>query len=368
MSHNGLPHPDAAQRIRWLAQQAVYGRWPGPVPVRVVDRTTTPLNIADLPAVADQLTLRVGDHDPWQLLWVRPRTDRPVPCLLGLNFAGNPATLAHPDVRPGLGRVLGPGHRLVASDSVPRGFDAAAWDYAASLRAGWAVATVCYGDIQEDAPDASGVRARLNATRPAGDDLPPTGAIACWAWGLCRILDGLSQLEGIDPRRIAVFGHSRLGKAALLAGAMDDRFAAVIPSQSGTGGVAPHVKRTPQAESVRQITRVFPHWFAPTYAQAADHPELIPVTPADLVRMCAPRPMLVCNAQDDLWADPEGQFEMLQEAADAWKDRGGFPAQATPMLGGRVGGRLAFFLRPGGHALTTAEWQAFLTFLTDQRV
>lgn len=359
------------ETTRRLAQAWVYGRWPADRPVRVDDLTETPVHLDDQPARLYQFRCTPEGLDGWTVLWVRPAgASGPSPCLLGLNFSGNHATLSHASVRLPRRRVMGPDHRLVRAADVPRGADAAAWDFAGCLREGWSVATACYCDIQEDAPEGEGVRAAIAASAGTADRTPldRTGAVACWSWGLSRTLDALTALPGVDGRRVAVFGHSRLGKAALFAGVMDGRFAAVIPSQSGTGGVAPHVKTDPRAESVERITAVFPHWFAPRYAHSASDPSEIPVTPADLLRACAPRPVLMCNAEDDAWADPDGQFRMVQAAAEAWPDRGGLSRDASPVREGRVGLRLGYFLRHGGHGMTYAEWQAFRTFLRDNAV
>src|SRR5690606_30026331 len=96
------------------------------------------------------------------------------------------------------------------------------------------------------------------------------GAIAAWAWGLHRMVDFLEKEKDIDKKKIAVVGHSRLGKTALLAAAFDERIALVIPSQAGCGGTSP--ARGKIGESVKRINTSFPHWFCDEFKKFGDEP------------------------------------------------------------------------------------------------
>ena len=126
-----------------------------------------------------------------------------------------------------------------------------------------------------------------------------------------------SQQALVDATRVVLMGHSRLGKTALLAGAFDERIALVIPHQAGCGGTAP--SRGKVGESVKQINDRFPHWFNGTFKEFNDHPDRLPFDQHCLVALMAPRPVLLTNAVEDTWANPEGQFEVLQAAAPVYR-------------------------------------------------
>lgn len=303
---------------------------------------------------------------PMLLVTPVPRSGRSAPVFVGLNFSGNHVLLPHSGIPIVDDLAMTDSGRPGPRSAVGRNERHQIWNLADTVAAGFAVATACYFDIQQDLPGGSGV---LSHFVPEGSSHPP-GCVAAWAYGLSRMVDALDLLpeSGVDTSRVAVVGHSRLGKAALWAAANDARFGLVIPSQSGTGGVAPNTPARPtpttRSETPLQITTNFPHWFTPKYAELArsvpeGHP--FPIEQVDLVRLIAPRPMLVANAEEDLWANPLGQWQTLQQASSAWPNRGGLPDLDAPPLG-LTGHTLAHFLRPGPHSMTSAEWDVFRKF------
>ncbi|MBM3862102.1 MAG: hypothetical protein FJ395_20955 [Verrucomicrobia bacterium] len=174
-----------------------------------------------------------------------------------------------------------------------RGTHASRWQVEKVLSRGYALATAYYGDIEPDHPEGwkDGVRAVLkpghsprvklpagNAMRGAPDDaaLDDWGAIGAWAWGLSRALDYLETDSDVDAKRVAVLGHSRLGKTALWAGAQDERFAIVISTESGEGGAS--LARRNYGETIAIITKSFPHWFCDNYDSYAKRVDQLPVT------------------------------------------------------------------------------------------
>src|SRR5687768_17450646 len=115
----------------------------------------------------------------------------------------------------------------------------------------------------ELAPDNANRDAGLYLAYPDGD----FAALAAWAWGFHRCVDVLEQLPQIDKSKIAITGHSRGGKATLLAGATDERIALVNPNASGTGGGAPFRNPPPKSETLEIIVKKFPFWFSPNLQQ-----------------------------------------------------------------------------------------------------
>ena len=177
-----------------------------------------------------------------------------------------------------------------------------------------------------------------------------------------RAVDYLPTDKDIDKNRIAVVGHSRLGKTALLAAAFDERIALVIPHQAGCGGTAP--SRGEVGESVKQINDRFPHWFDATFKEFNDHPDRLPFDQHSLVALVAPRPVLLTNAVEDTWANPQGQFEVLQAADPVYRllGAGGLEAKRMPEPGRLIDSMLGCHIRPGKHSMGKEDWNVFLAF------
>jgi hypothetical protein len=281
-----------------------------------------------------QVRLRLGDGPKARtvdLLVYLPKSERPVPVFLNLNFKGNEAEHAAP----------------------------------AMLGRGYGMATACYGDIFPDKPDGRAESVLASLGRPMDGELAPDepGAIAAWAWGLSRILDWLVRQPEIDATRVIVVGHSRNGKAALWAGASDERFAMVVSNESGCGGAA--LERRNYGETIADITRRFPHWFCPTFATYAGREAEMPTDQHVLLAMMAPRPLYVASAIDDRWADPRGEFLAAVAAEPAWKLFGleGLGTAEWPLVDAPVGsGRIGYHVRSGGHDLLEYDWQRFADF------
>jgi hypothetical protein len=293
------------------------------------------------------LRLRMLVHTP------RAAT-RPVPAFLGLNLFGN-HTL-HPDPAISLPGGWLPEHAdlgltgHVASDA-SRGMHAGRWPVEMLVARGYALATAYAGDIDPDYDDGfeNGLHALLpEAGSPRPDDAP--GTLAAWSFGLSRLLDALAEVPEIDGRRVAVVGHSRLGKAALWAAAQDERFALTISNQSGCGGAA--LSRRRFGETLAHINRRFPHWFCPGFKRFDGREHELPIDQHQLLALTAPRPLYVSSAQGDLWADPQGELLACQATSSVYAlfGRGG--------LGEQVG----YHARPGRHDITPRDFWHFLSF------
>ncbi len=282
----------------------------------------------------------------------------PAGCFVGPNFGGNQSVLADPKIA--LPAVwMYPNRKGVKDNKATedtRGNEKDVWNAETIIDRGYALATFYNGDID---PDRADVRGGIRPHLPK--DLETT-SIACWAWGVHRVVDHLLTLKEIDPKKIVCVGHSRLGKTALLAAAFDDRIAAAIPHQAGCGGTAPSRGKT--GESVTRINSSFPHWFNAEFKTFGPDPTKLPFDQNGLVALCAPRPVLFSNAVEDTWANPAGQFEVLKAADGVYKFLGveGLGAAEPPPVSKLLDSRLGYFVRPGKHSMNREDWGAFMDF------
>ncbi len=374
--------------LKALFQHYMYGHLPpAPKRLRITPLAQNPRALGGR-ATLREVRLSFGPETAprgLNLLVLTPN-DRPgpVPVILGLNFCGNHAVLNDPAIALPAGWMPSscPGCAENRATDAGRGQNAGAWDLAQVLARGYALATFYHGDLEPDYPDApDGIRAfaaagrlRGSLKRPTPDQRCPAcperyergdydwATIAAWAWGCHRAVDYLVTDRRVDRRRIALFGHSRNGKTALLAAALDERIGLVLCHQAGCGGSAPSRGRV--GESVRQINDRFPHWFNAAFKRFNDAPERLPLDQHALIALCAPRPVLLSNATEDQWANPAGQFDMLRAADPVYRLLGvpGLAAAEMPPVGQLSAGRLGYFIRPGKHSVTPEDWRAFLDF------
>ena len=296
------------------------------------------------------------------LLYLPAAAAKPVPLLLNLSFSANSSTVNDPGVKPGevWGRdkkkaPANPGTGLGRID-VPRVLDA-----------GFGFATVYYGDIDPDFLGGVpyGVRAQYlkpGQTEPAPDEW---GSIAAWAWGLSRAVDYFETDKGVDAKRIAILGVSRLGKTVMWAGAHDTRIALVIASCSGEGGAA--LSRRNYGETIAHLTAPtrYPYQFAGNYQKFAEHVDRFPVDANMLVALMAPRPVLLQTGDKDNWSDPKGEFLAAVAAAPVYRlfgkqglDTDEWPAAGTPILH-----TIGYYMHAGGHGTIPSDWDQYLKFL-----
>jgi hypothetical protein len=294
-----------------------------------------------------------GETRSFDLLLFLPRErSGAVPVFLGLNFYGNHTVQVDPEIIPP--RSWLPEDRREIEAML--GCQASRWPVEEIVRAGFGVATVYCGDFAPD--DAAQVRDGVLSFWSRSNDMASGGAIAAWAWGLSRALDFLTTLPEIDAKRVAVMGHSRLGKAALWAGAGDERFSLVISNNSGAGGAA--LARRRFGERIVHLAERFPYWFAPAFQQYREREEALPVDQHQLLALVAPRGLYVASAKGDLWADPRGEYLSLVAAAEAWDETlpGEMPAIGAAVRRGRVG----YHVRSGVHDVTPWDWARFCEF------
>lgn len=249
--------------------------------------------------------------------------------------------------------------------SLENSFDGTRYElpYEMIVRQGFGIAVAFHESIEADCKDGeeSEGAVRLRGKLWPKDD---HSAISVWAWGLSRMADYLETLEEVDCGRLAVIGHSRLGKTALWAGANDKRFSLMISNNSGCCGAA--ISRRMYGETFADIYRNFPYWFVPAFSKYVDGKESeFPADQHELIALSAPRAVYVASADEDEWADPAGEWLAAKEASPVYELYGlkGLTGKEMPALGHTDDyGQVAYKIRFGGHALYADDWLDYIKY------
>jgi hypothetical protein len=355
--------------LRTLFQDLMYGQYP-----QVKTDVKGTIVHEEKLAFGGKGTLRevalkvTPEAPPIYVLVVTPNSAKgPVPVFVGLMFGGNHHLTDDPKIHIPDGWLY-PGEAGVANNratAAGRGKNKSEWPIEMILNHGYALAVAYNGDITPDNPKLRvGLADLLFPQLSKVPDPAATATIMAWAWGMHRMVDYVSTLPEIDAKRIAGVGHSRLGKATILAGALDERISLVIPNQAGCGGTAPNRRTNPKSEPVPRINTAFPHWFNGNYKLFNEKTDHLPFDQHALVAMCAPRKVLFTNATEDQWADPAGQFEMLKAANPVYALYGvkGMTETQFPADNHLVGDHLAYWIRSGTHAMSRPDWVTYLAF------
>lgn len=350
----------------------VYGAVPGELKIHeinVMEESTDALNgKAHRKQVV--LSFKKGNHTlDYTMLIYLPKGVEKAPLFLAYNFYGNHTITEDANViissawvrdNPSFGII----NNQLTEQS--RGVRCDRWALDKILDAGYGLAVIYYGEVDPDRNDMTdGVHPFFSVDdqeQPANNEW---GSIAAWAWGLSRALDYLEQDADVDASKVIVFGHSRLGKTSLWAGATDQRFAGVISNDSGCGGAALSKRRF--GETVARINRSFPHWFCNNFKNYSNNEQALPVDQHELIALIAPRPVYVASAVEDRWADPRGEFLSALYASPVFELYGkkGIVQKEMPGANQPLLNTVSYHIRTGGHNVTDYDWEQYIRWANE---
>lgn len=244
------------------------------------------------------------------------------------------------------------------------------------IQKGWGYASLNTYSVQAD--NGAGLTKGIIGLANKGAFRKPDdwGALRAWAWGASRAMDYFETDKAVNPKAIGLEGHSRWGKATIVAMAYDPRFAIAYSSSSGQGGA--HINRRNAGETMEDIADFDAyHWYAGNvikYSGPNLNPGDLPVDGHEIIAMCAPRPVFIGGGKDgsyrtsnqsndDAWADPVGMFKAAVAAGPVYRLLGKKDMGATtmPPIETMLNGDIAFRQHNGGHT-DAPNWPAFLTY------
>ena len=353
--------------------QNVYGEVPGELKIssfEVVEESNNAVNgkakrkQIDITFQKDDLTL------DFTILMYLPKNVDKAPLFVGYNFFGNHTITEDVNVIISDSWARDNASFGIINNQLTeqsRGVRTNRWAIEKIIDAGFGLATIYYCEVDPDTDDFSnGIHPFFyeeNQQQPASQEW---GSIAAWTWGLSRSMDYFEQDSNVDESKIIVFGHSRLGKTSLWAGATDKRFAAVISNNSGCGGAALSKRRF--GETVWRINNNFPHWFCKNFKMYSKNEGALPVDQHQLISLIAPRPVYVASAVEDRWSDPRGEFLSAFYASPVYKLYGkdGIQSNEMPELNQPIQNTVAYHIRKGKHDVTDYDWEQYLKWAKEQ--
>lgn len=358
-------------KILDLFEQEIYGKAPKGIEDMVFNVLSIDETALDGKAIRKEIEIILRNNNKNQtlnlLIYLPKNSSLKRPLFLGLNFYGNQTICRDTGITITKNWVRNNEKFGITNNEATessRGVRANRWQVEYLLEKGYGLATMYYGDIDPDYNDGfqDGVHPMFYKNGQTKPEVDEWGSIAAWAWGLSRAMDYFETDNLIDQEKVAVMGHSRLGKTSLWAGAQDKRFAIVISNDSGCGGAA--LSRRRIGETVKKINDSFPHWFCGNFKKYNDKEDNLPIDQHMLIALSAPRPVYVASAKEDRWADPHGEFLSAKNAEPVYKLFGkkGLQVKEMPNVNQSVGDFVGYHIRSGKHDVTKYDWEQYVNF------
>lgn len=311
-----------------------------------------------------------GQQFSFNVLLYLPTNVEKAPLFIGYNFYGNHTVVNDPNIIISDAWAENNDAFGITTNKLnehSRGVRANRWAIEKMIDAGFGLATIYYGEIDPDKNDTTdGIQSLFYSEGQQAPANNEWGSIAAWSWGLSRAMDYLQKDSDVDASKVIVFGHSRLGKTSLWAGATDQRFAAVVANNSGCGGAA--LSKRKIGETVWRINTSFPHWFCNNFDSYNNNEEQLPVDQHELLALIAPRPLYVASAVDDEWADPRGEYLSLYYATPVYElyNKAGVKNMKMPAANQPIHNAAAYHIRTGKHDVTLYDWEQYIKWAKEQ--
>lgn len=357
-----------------LFEESMYGKIPRELKAhsyRVVEQSDSAL---DNKAIRKQVILNFtgnGKTLSISVLIYLPKNISKPPLFVGYNFFGNHTVVNDSNIFLNRSWVrnnpsIGITNHISSKES--RGAMSSRWPLDRIIDAGFGIVTAYYGDVDPDKARECGVDFTdgvhpLVYTDGQTEPLPNEwGSISAWAWGLSRIMDYLEKDNDIDSYKVVLMGLSRLGKAALWAGALDQRFSIVISVNSGCAGAA--LSRRKYGERMEKMNYIQKGWLCENNKKYNLVEENLPIDQHELIALIAPRPVYIASAEEDRHADPKGEYLSGYHATPVYNlfNKSGLVSATMPLVDQPVMNTIGYHVRKGRHGINIYDWEQFIKF------
>ncbi len=358
-----LPFDEVETRA--TLENELYGPWPSGLPVSAGAPKVIDANYLGGRGTLEEVTLTIGEGDgarsfPIVIAYPNKAKSGPVPLIISQTFSNNcsvfpddPVTDFGGEVCEGTSMTGAVGFiatnifgTYIAYAPIDRYFDAG---LAYASFPGWSFV-----------PDSAGSAEIVMSELAPGPT--PTSALMSWAYAFDAAAKVFAEDERIKADSIAALGHSRYGKAALIATAWSDRVSAAIAHQSGFGGGSS--SRSTTGETLIRMAKSYPHWLRPGLAEDLETGTSLTLDQHFLLALSAPKPIFLGNGRRDVWSDPNSSYRLARAADLIYEARGVDGLPETDMKDFQPDAEISYWLRTGGHSVVSEDIDAFTAFIT----